>query len=196
MQSNPADEEMLLSQPNDPKPFYIPRQLEVGMLTQRLVRHDASAFFAEHFEEIYHFWVSLLQMTALPGTTRTDSRIVNTFEALDNVIVNDTPLSSRLAYVQLSRFYTTVKQRISSARRKDRTSLYGLRRDATIAGDTHPSVSGHTLDREWLRKRLRRAKRWAHLAGSSPLLLVTYSEDAEWIMYVPDAQWHLRADLL
>ena len=50
--------------------------------------------------------------------------------------------------------------------------------------DVYLGAQPQTTDRKKLLRRVRRAKRWADLTGSSPLLLVTYSEEAEGIMYV------------
>lgn len=166
---------------------------KMSRLAQQLIKHDAEAFFREHIEEFYKFWLSLLDRTAFPpNVTFTDRRVVDAFKAVDNAITSrdNTYLLSRLAYVRLASMIASLKEIIANDRRN---SWKNNRRDASVAIDVYVSaqriVPGSTeADLEKLRnnlnKRIDLSNHWADLGGIAPLLLLTYSDKAEGIMYV------------
>ncbi|KAJ9130561.1 hypothetical protein NKR23_g12143 [Pleurostoma richardsiae] len=142
-----------------PKEFE--RSLALG-----LVRPDAALFFADHCEEIYRSWVTLLHKTALPcDGTCMDRRVQAAFEAVDDAIAGDEsgPLLSRLAHAWLPQMLASLREIIRRNRRDGAVFSTVGRGDATIALNIY----------------LRTQRRASILAGRSLLLLVTYSDKTE-----------------
>jgi hypothetical protein len=158
-------------------------------LAQKLPRQDASDFFARCCSEMYAFWVPLLQKTTLPpGTTHRDARVADGFTRLDSILVGaeSTPHMIRLAYVQWARMLDVLLQIIARDRRNRLVQRSSGRGDASILIDVYLATKGGDSERwrEHFGKVTRVARRWAALSGPFPLLSITYSEEAEKIMYV------------
>jgi hypothetical protein len=158
---------------------------QVGMVAQALIRNDARQYFAEQCEIIHKGWAFLLDKTTLPdNTTCTDSRMADTIRALDNIIKNpENNIDLRIAYVQLARMVTGLKEKIRDGRRHRLIVGKRSQQDATIAINLYLSATGRT-DREEVRELTRLSNRWATLSGKYPLLLTTFTDVAERIMYV------------
>lgn len=169
----------------------VPGSCAFSPLAIGLVRGDAASFFAEYFSEIHEYWVSLLQKTTLPpDTTHTDPIVKNAFRELDKTIATKTGsrLMSRLANVQLTRMLASLKIIIKRDRQTGRNYPDSGKTAETVAADIYVSIQSSALSPEAQRalvhQRVRIAKRWAILAGASPLLIITHSPKAERIMYV------------
>lgn len=163
----------------------------IYQLSQLLLRNDVKPFFAQHCEDIFDCWVSLLCKTTLPlNISSMDNRIIIAFQALDEIIAGKDlhPLVSRLAYVQLSCFLSYLKRLVATDRRQGRISSKVGRRNSSVVMDLYLKAQKHIAHTTAVRKQLGRcvriATRWAALAGTSPLLLVSYSNEAERIMFV------------
>ena len=150
-----------------------------------LVRHDAKEFFAEHCEEIFKAWLSVLSTATLPeNITHADSRVADVIVSLNNIITtSETPYYPRLAYIQLIRVLATLKERIKSDRDSGLIIGKSGHRDATLAIDT--CLAKGMVDRKVIHELRRVGNRWAILSKVSPLLVLTFTDTAERIMYVP-----------
>jgi len=167
----------------------VPGSCAFSPLAIGLVRGDAASFFAEYFSEIHEYWVSLLQKTTLPpDTTHTDPIVKNAFRELDKTIATKTGsrLMSRLANVQLTRMLASLKIIIKRDRQTGRNYPDSGKTAETVAADIYVSIQSSALSPEAQRalvhQRVRIAKRWAILAGASPLLIITHSPKAERII--------------
>lgn len=150
-------------------------------LAETLVRHDAKQFFLDNCDEIYEKWTSLLRSTTLPAdATSSDQRVAEAITTLDGVIRNpSSPYTTRLAYIQLARVLSTLKQKVKEDRR--RGTIIGKRshRDASIVIDIFSEVTGSTRDD--VHSLFRIANRCAVL-GRNSLLLLVFSEQDEKVL--------------
>ncbi|KAB5536148.1 hypothetical protein GE09DRAFT_1249711 [Coniochaeta sp. 2T2.1] len=169
-------------------------------LAQKLLREDASDFFAGCSSEMYAFWVPLVQKTTLaPGTTQGDARVADGFARLDSILgsAESTPLMIRLAYVQWARMLDRLLEIIERDRRSCLVQRTSGRGDASILIDVYLAIKGGVSGvwREHFWRVTRVARRWAALGGPFPLLLITYSEEAEKIMAtIPNHQLKALAE--
>jgi len=158
---------------------------QVERIAQALIRNDAKHHFVENCEIIHKGWAMLLDKTTLPdNTTCTDSRVADAIRTLDDFI--KCPASNvdlRIAYVQLARMMTSLKEKVRMDRQQGLVVGKRSQRDATIAINLYLSATGRT-DREEVRELTRLSNRWAALPGRYPLLLTTFTDVAERIMYV------------
>lgn len=154
-------------------------------LAPDLIRHDAAAFFANNCEEIYQTWVSLLRRTTLRHDRTSKHRsVADAFMALDGIInqKDGSNLLSRLAHIQLSRTWASLCEMVDADRRHGRIRGKAGRKSVSMAADIDRTIQAQRSDGRLASTRLRRSRRWALLAGVSPLLLVTCSDAAEIIM--------------
>lgn len=157
---------------------------ETDSLTPRLLRNDVKSFLKENIGDMSRFWISLLERTSLPrGSLYTDPRILAAFKTVDSFIDSQPLHLSRLAYVQLSHLYSSLKRIISNNRQDYRINPTDCRKDATIAVDLYASIRTQE-NRHQTHLRLRRSRRFQDLGGTLPLLLALHSDAAEWMMYV------------
>lgn len=135
---------------------------QVGMVAQTLIRNDARQHFAEHCEIIHKGWVMLLDKTTLPdNTTCTDSRVADAIRALGNIIkCPENNIHLRIAYVQLARMMTCLREKIRDGRRHGLLVSKRSQRDATVAINLYLGATGRT-DREEVRELIRMSNRWA-----------------------------------
>ncbi|KAK0637174.1 hypothetical protein B0T17DRAFT_101614 [Bombardia bombarda] len=156
---------------------------QVDVVAQALIRNDAMQHFAENCESIHKGWALLLDKTTLPdNTTCTDSRVVDAIRALDNIIkCPGNNIHLRIAYVQLARMMTCLKEKIRDDRRHGLIVSKRSQRDATVAINLYLGATGRT-DREEVRELTRLSNRWAALPGRYPLLLTTFTDVAERII--------------
>ena len=163
--------------PDPPIEPYIPR----------LIRPDADAIFTEHYHQICHVWTSILLRTSLaPDATCTDVSVRSAFEFLDGVVTGDAHvLVKRLAYLQLTTLLRGVQEIIAIDRQNRRIRPKYGKPNVSVSIDIYLSIQEKGFPRTAILRRVRRAKRWTDLAGPSPLLLLTFSEEAEKIMSFP-----------
>ncbi|KAH8754791.1 hypothetical protein F5883DRAFT_431137 [Diaporthe sp. PMI_573] len=156
-------------------------------LTDSLMRQNIREFFKDNYENIFRTWVSLLKETTLSyDASSSDERVVKAFRAINNVFENpNTPyLFLRLAFVRFNNMVKTLHIITNNDRRYGRIHTAVGHRNTSIAVDICLASQQKSLTRKEVLRRIRRSKRWACLIGSSPLALVTCSEEAEKMMYV------------
>ena len=142
----------------------------------------------------------LIRQTTIPVNIQSsDPRILGAFRTIDNIIL--TPkgeLLKRIAYMQLMNVFNSLEKIISADRLNGLIHRATGYRDATIAIDIYASAQEKNgnipLLRRNLLERKRSARRWLQLAGSSPFLLIAYSNIAERIVYVPS--WAVMTEML
>jgi hypothetical protein len=154
-------------------------------IVQALVNANAKQLFTEHCETIHRVWKDLLEKTALPdNTTSTDSAVLERIRELDNRIkCPENRDALRLAYLQLTRMLAALRRKIECDRRHGLIVGERSQRDTTVAIDIYLRATGRAKRGE-VHKLTSLGNRWAALAGRYPLLLVTYTDVAERIMYV------------
>lgn len=157
-------------------------------LANRLVGSDPVNSFVDNFKKTVDDWVLLLRDTTLSRSVSSiDFRWVGAFQILDNVITGrrGTHLLRRLAYVQYKRLSDFLEGIIESERESGAPRNSGVG-DATIVMNIAESVKQNCVSRELRRKAAREdrriARRWAALAGPSPLFLLIYTDMAETVV--------------
>jgi hypothetical protein len=162
----------------------------IHILSLRLVGDNPIAFFISNRETALSGWVSLLSLTTLPtGIKSSDVLILDAFKALDKVVCGgqEDYMLRRLAYVQLMKLFDHIEDIIRSERQSrllHRASGCG---DKSIAIDIYMKAQKHSNPEETrhqLLERRRMGRRWAPLAGPSPLCLLIYSGEAEAVVCV------------
>ncbi|KAI0436090.1 hypothetical protein F4803DRAFT_252389 [Xylaria telfairii] len=157
-------------------------------LSSRLIRNDAASFFIQSCKESLTDWILLIRKTTVPLSIRHhDSRIVAALKTVDSYIINPKDIFlKRLAYIQLASVLKTVSQVIAIDRSNGLFQGSHGRRDATLTADiyqrVHKRKRNKTPSRSDIHELHRTARRWVHLTGPSPFLLVIYSSIAEAIM--------------
>lgn len=156
----------------------------------RLIRPDAGTIFKEHHHEIFHVWTTILLKTSLaPDAKCTDVAVKSAFEFLDGIITGDAhALVKRLAYLQLTTLLRVVQDIIAIDRQKRLIRPKYGKPNVSVSIDVYLSIHDKGFPRTAILRRVRRAKRWIDLAGPSPLLLLTFSREAEKIMLVSLSQ--------
>lgn len=160
------------------------RSHDISQLAFSLIRSDAVDFFGQHLDDIFDFWMKILETSTLPsGIACNDPQVKYAFNALDGLIMTATDtLAPRLANVQLDRMMGDLKSIITSSRQQGIIRSTVGRGNATIALDLYVSAQdteGGEKMKQRLQRRVRFARRWATLAASSPLLLVIFTREAE-----------------
>lgn len=157
-------------------------------LADRLVSSDPVNFFVDNCEKTVEGWASLLQQTTPRySTPSTDPRWVSAFETLDSFMTGrqGTPLLRRLAYVQYKRVSDTLEGIVQSERLSGAPRNSGVG-DSTIVmnvvGSAQEGPMSAASRRNAARENRRIARRWAALAGPSPLFLLLYTDVAETVV--------------
>jgi hypothetical protein len=150
-----------------------------------LIKPNAQQLFADDCEALHRVWKELLEKTSLPdNTTSTDSQVLEMIRELDKRIrYPEDRVISRLAYIQLTRMLAALRKKIQDERRHGLLVGERSQRDATIAIGIYLRAT-RTANRGEVSKFTTLGKRWTALAGRYPLLLVTFTDVAERIMYV------------
>jgi hypothetical protein len=170
-------------------------------ILQALIKPNAQQLFADDCETLHRVWKELLEKTTLPdNTTSTDDRVLERIRELDNRIrYSEDRVVSRLAYIQLTRMLAALRKKIQDDRRHGLLVGERSQRDATVAIDIYLRATGKA-NRGEVSKFTSLGNRWTALAGRYPLLLVTFTNVAERIVYVRSYQFstflyhlHLKA---
>ncbi|KAH8753787.1 hypothetical protein F5883DRAFT_688691 [Diaporthe sp. PMI_573] len=149
------------------------------------MRQDIRGFFEDNYEDIFRVWISLLKgTTLLYDATSSDRRVIDALTAINNVFENpNTPyIFLRLAYFRFNDMIKTLKVITHNDRRSGLIHTAVGHRDASKAVDIYPGSQRQPLGRTESLRRIRHAKRWACLIGSSPLLLAICADKAEKLM--------------
>lgn len=165
-----------------------PPEWRPQLLAQNMLRSDARIEFSTHLFEIYRFWLQLVHNTTLPrNISCTDAGVLAAFQAINRIIASDRHRLARLAYVRLVSLVASLKSTVSMNHKHGRIHRSVGYRNASVVLDIYVMAQATSTDRtrQGLSRRIRAAKRWFHLAGSSPLLLITHSDMAEHIVQVP-----------
>ena len=154
-------------------------------ILQALITPNAKQLFAEHCKAIRQVWEELLEKTTLPdNVTSMDSSVLERLRELDNRIKSrENRDASRLAYIQLTRVLAGLRRKIHYDRRNGLLAGKRGQRDATIAIDIYLHAT-ERANRAEVYKLVSLSNRWTAFAGRYPLMLVTYTDIAERIMYV------------
>lgn len=161
---------------------------KVDLIYARLLGQVDIANFFRAVETVLIPWATLVRETTPPDDApSTDDRFLAAFKVLDAAI--DTKghserLLSRLAYVQLHRLMKRLEARVASDRQAGRISRRSGYKNAYIVLDTYMRAQNQpSPSRRSLIERKCRARRWHDLAGSWPVFLLIYTEDAVQIMF-------------
>ncbi|CZR35916.1 uncharacterized protein FPRO_03824 [Fusarium proliferatum ET1] len=157
----------------------------IATLAEGLVMDDVKNLFRDNIEELYDLWVPMAQKSTLPFVMASDDpRIVQELHNLVKEAESTNISNSRVASVQLTRLMNYLESRIKHDRRSRKVVL--KRRADSIVTDMFASTLGSSAGGPVVRRRAfwgrRFHKRRAIIAGSVPVLLVTYTDKAERIM--------------
>ena len=153
------------------------------------VTPDYLVVLVRHCEAVWTQWVQLLQITNLSGCHKSSDPRVNTaLRALDEAISGrEGKLISRLAFVHLIDVFEKLERLIGRDRERGLLHRKAGYRNSSVAMDIYMAsqpVQTNTIKavtRRELHERKRIGRRWRDLAGPSPLLLLLYSENAEYL---------------
>lgn len=159
----------------------------VSQMARALIRADAMNFFVDNLEDMASFWTELLDSTCLPRNNFcADAGITSALRSLDKILSaeNSTPLAQRLAFVQLPRVLDAATSISASNKWRNTLEIAVTGLDSSIDLDMYSKAQGKESRsaRKELNLRKRLAQRWIDLSASHPLLLVTYTAEAEHIM--------------
>ena len=168
-------------------------------ISSKLARDGTVNFFTEIGRLTLINGAYLIRQTTIPINIKSsDPHILDAFRTIDNIILSPKDeLLKRIAYMQLMSVFNSLKKIVSADRSNGLIHRATGYRDATIAIDIYASAQKKEnipLLRRKLLERKRSARRWLQLAGSSPFLLIAYSDIAERIVYVPS--WAVMTEML
>lgn len=154
-------------------------------LLQCLIRPDAQVFFLRSCEDIYLAWTSLQQSTMFASDIPcTDTLVTSALSYLDAIITDrgNSRILRRLAYIRLSSTLASLYELISNDRQYA-PARPRKRQVHSVAVDIYLRAQAGKSRRSELLRRMNLGKRWSDLAGPSPLLVATYLDDAEQVVY-------------
>ena len=160
-------------------------------ISSKLARDGTVNFFTEIGRLTLINGTCLIRQTTVPINIKSsDPHILDAFRTIDNIILSPKDeLLKRIAYMQLMSVFNSLKKIVSADRLNGLIHRATGYRDATIAIDIYANAQEKKESIPSLRRKLlerkRSARRWLQLAGSSPFLLIAYSDMAERIVYVP-----------
>ena len=160
-------------------------------ISSKLARDGTVNFFTEIGRLTLINGAYLIRQTTIPINIKSsDPHILDAFRTIDNIILSPKDeLLKRIAYMQLMSVFNSLKKIVSADRLNGLIHRATGYRDATIAIDIYANAQEKKESIPSLRRKLlerkRSARRWLQLAGSSPFLLIAYSDMAERIVYVP-----------
>ncbi|PVH68627.1 hypothetical protein DL98DRAFT_578738 [Cadophora sp. DSE1049] len=167
--------------PSDKKDL-IPAQVEV--VAGLLISKDSISFFLDNCRLIYEGWLSF-SAQPLAYRNNVEQSLIAGLDIVQGLVKGNhiRRLLLRFAYMNLARTIVDCKTVAATDRSQGNTYRSVGRRDATVAIDMYlkakQDVSGETLKRSTLLGYCRAGRRWADLAGSSPLLVFILPQMAE-----------------
>ncbi|KAK7954407.1 hypothetical protein PG988_015101 [Apiospora saccharicola] len=153
-------------------------------LAQTVVTSDTIEFFTMHYEAALIDWMNLLEKTTLPSDIDTsDGRVTTIFQTLDTLISGTQgKYISRLAHVQLLRVFDSLEDLVAAGRSSGSVrAKHGLT-NLSIAIDLYQDAQTTRASRCRLHEKRRAIKRYAVLAGPSPIILLLYTDIADKIV--------------
>ena len=149
---------------------------QVIVVAGLLISKDSISYFRDNCRLIYEGWMSF-SAEPLADNNNVKQSLIATLDIVQGLLKGSRirRLLLRFACMQLAR--TIVDYKTVAATDRIRGSTYRSvgRRDATVAIDMYlkakQDISGETLKRSTLLGYCRAGRRWADLAGSSPLLV-------------------------
>ena len=148
-------------------------------------------FLTEYYPRICEDWASLFKETSLACIgSSTNMSAVAQLHVLGTIILSkNTPvLMLRLTYTGLIRVTETLKDEAAADRLAGKVPRKRGRRDTSVTIDNYLDFKGIASDRKLVRTQLSRltsiSRRISLLTGLLPLLLCTYSEVTDEIMYI------------
>lgn len=142
-------------------------------------------------------WTSLLHITTPPiNISVTQLNISHAVNILNAIIAGkETSLPARFGYVQLSRFFDILEDRIKRDRSNGIISSKSGRRNASLAIDIFIGAqcvqAPASRTQIWSLRRI--GVRWRALASQSDLLLLIFSDMAESFVYVSLSSLYIGA---
>lgn len=155
-------------------------------LAQTVVTSDTIEFFTMHYEAALIDWMNLLEKTTLPSDISTsDERVTTIFQTLDALISGtEGKHLSRLAHVQLLRVFDSLEDLVAADRSSGSVRARRGLTNLSIAIDLYQDAQTTRASRCRLHEKRRSIKRYAVLAGPSPIILFLYTDIADKIVYV------------
>jgi hypothetical protein len=160
-----------------------PAQVEV--VAGLLIDMDSIAYFRDNCRSMYEIWTS-----SRSPANNADTELTTAIDVVQSLLKGDRiqRLLLRLAYMYLAKAVDTYKAEAATERIQENADRPVGIRDATVAIDKYlkakQKVSGELLKRSTVLSYSRTGRRWADLAGSSPLLVFIFPPRAETIVYV------------
>jgi hypothetical protein len=160
---------------------------KANRIYERLLYQADIVNFLRAVETVLIPWVTLLkETTPSDNALSSDPRFLGAFKLLDAAIdgqENSRRLLTRLAYIQLHRLMKLLQGRVAVDRQAGRIHRRSGYKNAYIVLDIYMSAQNHpSPSRRNLIERKCLARRWHDLAGSWPVFVLVYSEDADKIM--------------
>ena len=162
---------------------------QVTVVARLLISKDSISYFRDNCRLIYEGWMTFTA-GSLADNNNSEQSLIAAMDIVQGLMKGNRirRLLLRFAYMHLARTILDCKTVAATDRIQGNTYRSVGIRDATVAIDMYlkakQDVSGEPLKRSTLLGYYRAGRRWADLAGSSPLLVFIFPQMAETIVYV------------
>lgn len=161
---------------------------EIPMVADVLISQDAISYFLHHCHSIYESLMTLSSRQSLGHGNSLETSFVSAVDSVKDLLEGNrvNRLLLRFAYFQLQRCIDAYKKAAAADRGRRKGGRRRGHRDATVAISmylkTKQKTSGEEMKRSQLLGYCRTGRRWAILAGESPLLMFIFSHVADTIV--------------
>ncbi|PVH68432.1 hypothetical protein DL98DRAFT_662179 [Cadophora sp. DSE1049] len=160
---------------------------QVTVVARLLISKDSISYFRDNCRLIYEGWMTFTA-GSLADNNNSEQSLIAAMDIVQGLMKGNRirRLLLRFAYMHLARTILDCKTVAATDRIQGNTYRSVGIRDATVAIDMYlkakQDVSGEPLKRSTLLGYYRAGRRWADLAGSSPLLVFIFPQMAETIV--------------
>ena len=189
------------TEPNPPRNTAMARGLRVSdkrdltppqilVVTSLLIRKDSISYFLDNCHLLYKGWMLFAAQRPVVKND-VEASVIDAFDTVQGLVKGNRirRLLLRLAFIHLARVIDTYKAVAAADRVQGKASRNVGQRDASVAIDIYlrekRKVSSEEIKRSRLSGYCRSGRRWAELAGPTPILVFVFPQVAETIVYVP-----------
>jgi len=164
---------------------------KIPIVADLLISKDAISYFLENCHLIYEGWLPFSAQQPLVCNNSIEASVIAALDTVQDSVKGNRicRLLLRFAYIHLAWVIDAYKAVAATDRVQGKVSRSVGQRDASVAIDMYlkakRKVSGKELKRSRLLGYCRTGRRWAVLAGRSPIMVFVFPQIAETIVYVP-----------
>ena len=164
---------------------------QIPVVANLLVSKDSLSYFLENCHLLYGGWMPFAAQQPVVCKNSAETSVITALDTVQDLLNGNRicRLLSRFAYIYLAWVVDAYKAVAAADRVQGKASRNVGQRDASVAIDMYlkakRKASGEQLKRSRLLGYCRTGRRWAVLAGSSPISVFVFPRIAETIVYVP-----------